>query len=97
MKTIILSMLLITSLMVNANTSLANRKLHMPSNGYWVVESEADNPDFASVYFYDHQNNRIHSETIIVKNEKFLNKKLKRKLNKKLVLLLEEKSVEELS
>lgn len=97
MKTIILSLLLVTSLEINANSGLANRKLHMPSNGYWVVESETDNSGSASVYFYDHQNNRIHSEIIRIKNEKFLNKKLKRKLNKKLVLLLEEKSVEELS
>jgi hypothetical protein len=70
-----------------------NRHLHMPSNGYWVVENDPRKCDRVIVHYYDDKDNMLHSEPVVYRTEKFLNYRLKRKFNKKLKqVLLKESS-----
>lgn len=88
MKTIICTLLCLSSVVSKGFTALTNPNLHMPSNGYWVIEQNQEDSGRASIYYYDIHNKKIHTELIPVRNETFLTNGLKRKLNKKLNLLL---------
>jgi hypothetical protein len=83
MKTIASALIMLISLETSAFNESINRNLHMPTNGFWVVEKNPEKEQ-TFVHFYDHNKKLLHSETVKVRSEKFLKNSNKRKFNKKL-------------
>lgn len=84
MKTLICILPILISIETNGFSESTSRNLHMPSIGYWVVETNPQKCDLSLVYYYDNNDDLIHSEVIVLGPKNFPNNRLKRKLNKKL-------------
>lgn len=93
MKTMICVFLILISIETNSLHASTSRNLHMPSNGYWVVENDPFKCDRAFVHYYDVNDNMLHSELIVLRSEDFLNNRLKRRFNKKLKQVLFEEEM----
>jgi hypothetical protein len=92
MKTLICVLISLTSFVTKGFTQLNNPSTLVPSNGYWVVEKDAQSVSCASVYYYDNSDQVIFTELVRVQKNNFLTTKLKRKLNRRLLHLLQEEA-----
>lgn len=95
MKTTVCLILFLISIESNIVFGLTNKNLHMPENGHWVIEKIPENSGYVSVFYYDNQNNLLHSESIVLSSKNFLTNRLKRKLNKNLKQILLKEGEEE--